>query len=568
MASSPSFIRDLKPQHFTHVLTQRAVIYFFTMVSIRSNNSFSPPRTSRSTTTQKLIVSCRLLFLGAACIALFKIDSNKTQLDDLILNSNERISTHTNTPVLRSLRQDYGESCRLYLAESTFPNGGLGVFAAQGILPHHQVGMDDVCILVEHLPPHSETQLRTHTWGSANVFGQFEVSRKKGKAKAACEGLGTLYNAAPPELAAVHKISPHHHDNGGLTRTQHPGAGAISHYYGMTGIANDLIPAGSELTVNYGDWQFNEDEIYVKPKRNVEWIRQYGMCVDNIEVQTATDPEMGRGAFATRFLPRGTIVSPAPLQLTKRRSAFDYDPTTEVEPLFVNYNFYVGEMLLFPYGPGVNLINHSSKNPNVGLQWSSSKFHHTEWLQLSLDELWTAATPGGLILEVVALRDIQPGEELFLNYGKEWEAAWNRHVQTWKPVKGASEYVYPASMDETAPLRTVEELKTNPYPSNLMTVCETPDETRSESRIVKWYPKYEFPFRMVVCHVLERTENKHGDDVYKVMLDWDGIEYDESIPEQKRYIDYNVPRKAIRFVDKPNQSDQRKYTWSDVCVVS
>jgi hypothetical protein len=114
-------------------------------------------------------------------------------------------------------------------------------------------------------------------------------------------------------------------------------------------------------------------------------------------------------------------------------------------------------------------------------------------------------------------------------------------------------------MDETASLKTVEELKTNPYPSNLMTVCQTPDDKRKKTNVVEWYPKYEFPFQMVRCHVLERNENVHGDEVYKVMLDWDGIEYDESIPEKERYIDTNVPRKAIRFVDKPNQSDQRTY---------
>lgn len=168
-----------------------------------------------------------------------------------------------------------------------------------------------------------------------------------------------------------------------------------------------------------------------------------------------------------------------------------------------------------------------------------------------------AARPGGLILEVVALRDIQPGEELFLDYGKDWEEAWNKHVKHWKPIEGASDYVYPASMDETAPIRTVEEQKTQPYPANLMTVCNTPDEHRKHSNVVKWYSKYEFPFRMVVCHILERTEDKHGDEVYKVMLDWDTIIYDESIPEEERYIDLNVPREAIRFVDKPNMSDQR-----------
>jgi len=157
------------------------------------------------------------------------------------------------------------------------------------------------------------------------------------------------------------------------------------------------------------------------------------------------------------------------------------------------------------------------------------------------------------------LRDIQPGEELFLSYGKDWETAWNKHVQEWKPVEGASDYVYPADMDETTPLRTVEEQKDDPYPSNLMTVCQTPDDKRKKSNTVEWYDLYEFPFRLVVCHILERKEDEHGDLVYNVMLDWEGYEYDESVPEKERYMDLNVPRKAIRFVDKPNMSDQRKY---------
>ena len=126
-------------------------------------------------------------------------------------------------------------------------------------------------------------------------------------------------------------------------------------------------------------------------------------------------------------------------------------------------------------------------------------------------------------------------------------------------------YVYPAEMDETAPLRTVEEQKKDPYPRNLMTVCQTPDHQRKKKRTVEWYKKYEFPFRMVACHVMERNEDEHGDFVYTVALDWHGYEFDESIPMNKRYLDLNVPRKAIRFVDKPNMSDQRKLWWECHC---
>lgn len=179
-------------------------------------------------------------------------------------------------------------------------------------------------------------------------------------------------------------------------------------------------------------------------------------------------------------------------------------------------------------------------------------------LSLYLLQLWMKATPGGLILEVVALRDIQPGEELYMDYGHDWEEAWNKHVQEWKPVKGAFDYVYPEEMDETAPLRTVKEQETDPYPSNLMTVCSTPDESRKKYHIVEWYERYEFPFRMAVCHIINRKVDEHGDLVYDVMLDWDGNGY-KNVPKKDQYVDLNVPRRAIRFVDKPNLSDQRKF---------
>jgi hypothetical protein len=34
---------------------------------------------------------------------------------------------------------------------------------------------------------------------------------------------------------------------------------------------------------------------------------------------------------------------------------------------------------------------------------------------------------GKLMMEFVALRDLQPGEEIFIDYGHEWEASWEEH---------------------------------------------------------------------------------------------------------------------------------------------
>ena len=37
-----------------------------------------------------------------------------------------------------------------------------------------------------------------------------------------------------------------------------------------------------------------------------------------------------------------------------------------------------------------------------------------------------------MVLDIVATRDISPGEEIFIDYGKEWEDAWNDHVKKYK----------------------------------------------------------------------------------------------------------------------------------------
>jgi hypothetical protein len=47
----------------------------------------------------------------------------------------------------------------------------------------------------------------------------------------------------------------------------------------------------------------------------------------------------------------------------------------------------------------------------------------------------------GLTFEIVALRDIQPGEEVFMDYGTEWEEAWEKHVANWKPPDAMESFV-------------------------------------------------------------------------------------------------------------------------------
>jgi hypothetical protein len=288
------------------------------------------------------------------------------------------------------------------------------------------------------------------------------------------------------------------------------------------------------------------------------------MCIDNIHISTATDPNMGRGAFANRPMKQGARIAPAPIQVFPNRSVFTKAQTVkgQPEPQFINYCFTIDDpnnkngMLLFPYGPGVNLINHSSESPNVIVQWSYHPMHHHTWLDLPYDQYEIMDYPGGLILDVIALRDIQEGEELFMDYGDEWEKAWEQHIKAWKPHKTSKTYVYPQDIDRTKPFRTIQEQKKEPYAPNLATICWTsnwPDNVKTNK--LKWSkPKrYDWPEGVTFCNILSRTKLPNGEYEYEVSLHYE-VDTPGKVNDQS-YIDTNVPHSAISFVDLPYHSD-------------
>ena len=108
--------------------------------------------------------------------------------------------------------------------------------------------------------------------------------------------------------------------------------------------------------------------------KSLEWLLQYGTCGDHMYGSTSTLPQAGRGAFASRDLPEGTIVAQLPLiHITERFRLnmfhFESDPyskrTTPRPPqLLLNYCYGHPEstLLLCPYGPMVNYVVRS-KSP-------------------------------------------------------------------------------------------------------------------------------------------------------------------------------------------------------------
>jgi hypothetical protein len=387
-------------------------------------------------------------------------------------------------------------------------------------------------------------------------------------------------------------------DEANLPRTIAPGSGAISHYHNYSYFANKAVDAGGELFVNYGGSWFEErerkgrllptkeDEVLASQMRSIDWLREFGICADNLYVEQSTKEGAGRGAFASRFIPRGAIIAPAPvIQITKRESLYTFlvkgdenkEDVEQGKQLLLNYmlGHKNSSILFYPNAPIVNLINHDAKNANAELRWSNSTQHRGhDWpTSMSIDEIRSLESTG-LMLEYVATKDISPGEEVFLNYGSDWQTAWENHVKSWTAPPFAEEYTPSYIMDEVAStIRTLKEQAQHPYPENIITSCfysygnnkgkeaaSGSVESKSETTVVQWkLTRGLFELRNLrPCAILNRDSSKDGKHMmYTVQIrNRYGLVDDERVPRDNVHIVTKVPRQAIRFSDKIYTSDQ------------
>ncbi len=241
--------------------------------------------------------------------------------------------------------------------------------------------------------------------------------------------------------------------------------------------------------------------------RNVTWLQEHGMCLDNLIPGKSTIEQAGYGAFTTRHIQQGSMIVPMPLLLVTDRSAFDMytltGGTVKGDMKRLN-NDVVGKQLLLNYCfshhesslmvcPTTNsiLVNHCStrrdwggdcgiKGPNAKVRWGMWDETTSSWLQSTVKELTENLyeSKRGLSMELIALRDIDPNEEVTIDYGIEWENAFLDHAAKWKaPDSNSSGFENYASSEKlnqehaNFTFKTLEEQDEDPYPDNIQTMC-------------------------------------------------------------------------------------------------
>lgn len=185
-----------------------------------------------------------------------------------------------------------------------------------------------------------------------------------------------------------------------------------------------------------------------------------------------------------------------------------------------------------------------------------------------------------LLLELIAIKPIRTGDEILLDYGPAWSAAWKNHVDGWKPpiTKGAPYIPSYVLNDAIRQLRIPSELKLQPYPDNVYTVClyqyqahqKEVDQARKfgGSAGVTAYAwkatlsRIFHPQNLRPCTVVQRDDEDESSNEKKIttytvqIKNRVGLSEDEVIPkEQLPFLVSKVPRQAIRFADKVGTTD-------------
>jgi hypothetical protein len=340
--------------------------------------------------------------------------------------------------------------------------------------------------------------------------------------------------------------------------------------------------------------------------RSPEWLKENGYCVDRLIAANSTIPSAGRGAFTKIPFAKEDVISMSPVIQFKRfelQSEIQFrDENTRqsyftgrpgYKQLMTNYVFGDEEsnVVFVPYAPMVNLINHNSKEPNAYIRWAkTSSFFKPEFLNMTAREL-LEQTKTGLMIEYVASRDIQPGDEVFLDYGKSWDEAHETFLKRWQERKETydeggiepdTDYISAedynrAYGDES--IRTMLEQNEDPYPDNLLTACFYADfrdfSIEEDSPEEEWemvQDEYEQSIRIVrsewnlemaksclrPCTVLAREKMANGTVFYKAAMELIGNEgipsYCQLDPKEKHIVT-NLPRSAIRLANQEYTSD-------------
>lgn len=562
-------------------------------------------------------------------------------------------------------KQVIQEECGVYLAPSTIPGAGLGMFAGKSYGVHDTVTQGDIIIPLSSLDWHNDFKLdfflwEEYTW-DGDMFPGLNDEIEMETIQYCSTGIGAAINCVLPLVnLADERIKV---DNAGLNHVADPGAGAFTALHDRSSYALYEIEAGSELFMDYGEHYFgsrtetyglmplhksyeNADgfigrfdalmkrlrhrtsqkksqrgrqglprglskdlyelvknlpyesrtlnalpeflglnnaldegsqwQHYNRSKVQLDFLSKNGQCMDNIYPGRSTVKQAGRGVFASRIIKNGGLVAPAPLiHIKDKKQLLMYDEIPENRrgiiarnasspnhnQLLLNYCFGHPEstLSLSPYGMFTSLINHaslSSGKVNAKVAWSKT-MRSPQWKEQNIDE-WIGNSYSGLSIDFVATRDIQPDEEIFIDYGEDWGNAWDAHVKEWESSLNGKNL---AGVAFTSAFQLDENLELHvPTRNDDNALCfehNINGYIREEYRLMAGYSPRDAVNNYHRCRPISKFLDNNNEPLYMVEL----VRRKNDPKRRKCWIVideimFNVPRDSFVFVDRASVLDQ------------
>jgi hypothetical protein len=333
------------------------------------------------------------------------------------------------------------------------------------------------------------------------------------------------------------------------------------------------------------------------------WLQQNGFCLDTIKEGISDIPNAGRGAFANRPIRKGEVITITPMIHIADKSLLTMYPIVEVEDpktgeikqvydkasgpigvqLAMNYCFGHPEssMLLFPVAPQVTLINNGHGRAghvaNAYIMWTKDNdpmVNPKDLLDWSIDQM-AQLKEVSLVMKILALVDINEGEEILLDYGKAWEAAYEKYKADWKAAyeggggkeEGRHRVVHPLKAEDVRvmyhekPFETIESYReTRPYPETVRTTCflESRDRPAGMVMIDQKYGHDITEFASPVSYELYHGSNLHLVDIvdrHEAMGYFYNYTVRALLGSGNIEEVVNVPHSACTFVDDSYTSD-------------
>jgi hypothetical protein len=154
----------------------------------------------------------------------------------------------------------------------------------------------------------------------------------------------------------------------------------------------------------------------------------------------------------------------------------------------------------------------------------------------------------------VAVQDIAAGDELLMDYGNDWVAAWLKHAVHFN-VSDDDQYIDARGYNDLFndhPLRTWEQTKLDPYPKNLQLRCHATLLTQlvhMNATYVWSGADYGYP-----CQVLDYFR-EYGRELYTIEMEIPIILNETGGSRKQRIRITDVPRSGTRFFDRPYTTD-------------